>query len=179
MTKYTNADIKELYKIHPYIQQIIKRNVSTKEFDLGHTKEIRTVFAKGLFLTGGVGVGKTYALYSIYNQLPYGDKVYINWVELMFSLRDRVGNGSVKDTLDHILSNRFIFIDDLGAENHSNFDQETVYFLIDSIYNRNKSLFLATNLSIDAFTNQYGDRIVDRLGEMCEIVEMKGESLRV
>ena len=173
MNKYRQAETKELDE---QIQRVLRLN---------HDKENHT-FDKGIFLTGGTGTGKTYALHAIKNKLVsfsgIGNSVTSveNWVELLFELKDKMGTGQMRDFLnEQITSKKFLFLDDVGAEKQTDWSQEMLYLIVNRVYERQSTLFLVTNLSLKDFTEKYGDRITSRLVEMCEVIELTGEDRRI
>jgi DNA replication protein DnaC len=84
----------------------------------------------------------------------------------------------VRNNIKVILEKDAVFIDDLGAEKQSEWSQEMFYLVINESYENCKPLFISTNLTIEQLENQYGERIVSRLAEMCEFYEIIGEDKR-
>lgn len=179
--KYTNADIKNL---SPKLKEIVKKNLSYVDVkeqysDQSH-KEPR--FSKGLFLYGITGSGKTYALHAINNCALRGfnSSGVETWVEVLSEIKDRMSqNQSSKYTIDAITSKEFVFLDDVGAEKQTDWVQENLYLLVDRCYRYEKTLFISTNLTIQEFSERYGDRLLSRLGEMCELYEMEAVDRRI
>lgn len=139
-------------------------------------------FKKGLFIYGNTGVGKTYALYAIQKRAREHRMEVTNvenWVELLTDLRQKVAGGVLYDPLEHITSKVVIVIDDLGAEKQTDWSQEILYLIINRIYLKEKTAILSTNYSIEEFQTRYGDRIMSRIAEMCELVELTGEDRRL
>lgn len=137
------------------------------------------MFKKGLFLFGKTGRGKTHTLYAIRNGLRGNDCSDINvWQSILFEMKESFGNNNLKDTMGLILENQFIFLDDVGVEKDSEWSHEMFHMIINTIYTKNKILFITTNLSLQEFQERYGDRIIDRLTEMCDFYEMTGINQR-
>lgn len=136
---------------------------------------------KGVFLFGNTGTGKTYILHAIKNRVkeisPRTSVVFENWVDLLIDLRDDFNK--LRSTIDNISENEMIMIDDLGSEKMTEWSQEILYSIVNKAYEREKKIFIATNLSLEQFTERYGDRIFSRLAEACEMIEMKGEDRRL
>lgn len=180
--RYDNANIGDVYKKHPKIKSVIHKNLekvtSVKE-ETGEEILVENKVTKGIFLIGATGRGKTYTLHAIRKNLPREKVTEVeNWVELLFELKDKINKGFLKETVYELCRKQYFFIDDLGAEKQTEWSQEILYLIVNRLYEDNKSLFVATNLSLKEFTEKYGDRIADRLGEMCEVVELKGDNLR-
>ena len=71
-----------------------------------------------------------------------------------------------------------LLVDDLGAENSTEFSREIIETIVDRIY-RNCGVLIATsNLDLDALSAKVGARVADRLAEMCTLVKFSGESYR-
>ncbi len=167
--RYTNADMKE---IDEEIKEILKDSWN---------KEAQT-FKKGLFLFGATGRGKTYTLYAIRNRLrktnPHRETDIETWQGLLFEMKENFSKNKFRDTLQTFLEKDIIFIDDVGVEKNTEWSQEMFYMVINEIYVHEKTLFITTNLSLEDFAQKYGDRIVDRLAELCDFHEMKGINRR-
>lgn len=132
---------------------------------------------KGMFLYGGAGRGKTYALYAISQK--YDVKVE-NWVEVLEEIKTRMShNHAVGDLIDNMTSEKKLVIDDVGAEKQTDWSQEKFYMIVNRMYNKMHRLFISTNLSLEEFQEKYGERLFSRIAEMCEIVELTGEDRRL
>lgn len=156
--KYSEADIKNVDK---KIVDLLKKS------------------GKGIFLFGDTGRGKTYTLYAInkrFREIGMQSKIE-NWVELLLELRERTQY--LRDAINELVNTNILMIDDLGSERQTEWSQEILYTIINIAYEREKKLFIATNLSLDEFTLRYGDRIFSRLMEMCEPYELKGKDRRI
>lgn len=183
--KYTDATIKNVYEVNPEIKEIIHRNKIYQTITDVDKKnhDILVGVKKGLFLHGVAGSGKTYTLYAIRNALQQWKlncSQIENWVEFLFEIRDRYSNNqSVKSVLEYFMEKDFIFIDDIGAENHTQNSQELLYLILDRANRYEKKIFISTNLSLEEFTTKYGDRLMSRIFELCEFHEMKDDDLRL
>ena len=130
---------------------------------------------KGLFFFGNTGTGKTYTLHALAKNKGKVD----NFVELLANFRDAMRKGFYLDNLNDYCNKEFIFIDDVGAENISEFVLEFFYLVVNKRYENMKRTVISTNLTIEAFKDRYGDRILSRLSEMCLIIELKGDDRRL
>lgn len=174
--KYKDATITN---VEQSIRDLLKKNVV--EIPDGEGKIIKKELNRGLFLTGGTGTGKTYTLHAVRKVLNgWGSATDVeNWIELLFELREKISKGYLRDTLKAITDKEYIFIDDLGAEKQTEWSQEMLYLIVNRAYEDGKKLFIATNLSIEQFTEKYGERIASRLFEMCEPKALIGEDKRI
>lgn len=167
--KYKDAKTQDLEK---KLRDLLKAN-----FDSGIGR-----FRKGIFLTGKTGTGKTHALYAIQNHLKLHNiecSQVENWVEVLFELKEKMGKGFLRETINGITQNAVVFIDDIGAEKQTEWGQEMLYLIINRLYEAEKILFLSTNLSFEEFSEKYGDRLTSRICGMCEMKEIIGEDKRI
>jgi DNA replication protein DnaC len=74
---------------------------------------------------------------------------------------------------------RFLVLDDFGAEKPSEFARETLELLIDRSYaGRQWQPIVTSNLDLDQLIRCVGERIADRLRELCVTVRLGGASYR-
>lgn len=69
-------------------------------------------------------------------------------------------------------------LDDAGAEKWTEWTEPTLYTIIDERYSYCKPLIITTNSTLEELEQKIGDRAMDRVLEMCEIVENTGRSYR-
>lgn len=134
---------------------------------------------KGMLIMGNPGEGKTFAVKTprmvTASQLALDYQAY--------------GIQAVKDKINAMITyeNLNVTIDDLGLEPKvKNFGNELnpIEWVILQIYSINQiadkpiKLWLTTNFNLDVLTEIYGERVVDRLHEMCDIVILKDTNLR-
>lgn len=170
--KYSDATLKNVDK---EIVDILTKNT----FKDRHLHD--PVFTKGMFLFGKTGRGKTYILYAIKNaiekQISRWGRVH-SWVDVLYSEKRSFGSGQVSP-IQRMSSEDTLMIDDIGVEKDSEWSQETFYIIIDKAYVNEIPTFISTNLSIEEFTKRYGERIMSRLEEMCDFIEIKGDDRRI
>jgi DNA replication protein DnaC len=130
---------------------------------------------KSLFIYGNTGVGKSYTLYA----LAKGRGSVENFVSLLVEFRDSMQKGFYYEKLKEFLDEKYLFIDDIGAEKTSDFVIEFLYQLVNKRYENMKRTVLVTNLTLEEFAQRYGDRILSRIQEMCVLLEIKGEDKRI
>lgn len=71
-----------------------------------------------------------------------------------------------------------LVLDDAGAEKWTEWTEPTLYTIIDERYSYERALIITTNSTLEELEKKIGDRAMDRVLEMCEIVENTGESYR-
>ena len=136
--------------------------------------KIKDSFGKGLFIFGGTGTGKTYALYAL--TVKFGMKIR-NYSNILERVYNDLNNKYYY--LKSISDDKYVVIDDIGTEKHTEYNQDILYTLINDVYMAKKRLFISTNLTPEEFEEKYGERIFSRLCEMCEFVEFTGPDKRI
>lgn len=108
-------------------------------------------FRKGLYLHGVFGSGKTYLIYALLNELKINKKVEYEafyFPDLLKSLRDDWDTYSEK--LDFYSTVPLLFIDDIGAENVSDWGRDEVLgTILQHRMNNQLTTFFTSNLTLD------------------------------
>lgn len=143
-----------------------------------------TMHGKGLFIHGKVGVGKTHlmvgmAKYLIDTKLVSGQ--FENLPNLLREIRESYNehNESGFSTLDKYINTPVLYLDDIGVEKPTSWVLETLYTIINERYEIMRPIVFTSNLDLEELSNRLGDRIVSRIVEMCEILELKGKDRRI
>ena len=131
---------------------------------------------KGLMLYGPNGTGKSTAM------RPYVDKMWNGSALQYASVIAKHGTDYINKYSMHDM-----YIDDLGRERTTvaNFGDKNITPLHDLIHFRYEVFIksgykthISTNLGFKELKERYGIPIADRIKEMCNVIEFKGESLR-
>ena len=146
----------------------------------------------GLFLTGGLGTGKTHLAAAIANDLLSKGHPVICMT--MIDLLDRIKRTfRERDSEDGEVLGLYkrvalLVIDDIGKELPTDWAISTIYNIVNGRYEANLPIVVTTNYSGDELIARMtpkdtGDDMtaratVDRLVEMCVGVELSGESWR-
>ncbi len=69
--------------------------------------------------------------------------------------------------LDRLAAVDLLHLDDLGAENRTDWALEQLYSIVNTRYEDERSIVVTTNLTPDDLAEQIGARTVSRLIEMC------------
>ncbi|MHB1467915.1 MAG: ATP-binding protein [Solirubrobacteraceae bacterium] len=125
---------------------------------------------RGLWIEGEVGTGKTrLAMLVSKRALELGYTVAIYSLPRLLSvMRQSIEKeeGSL-GFIDRLCSVDLLHIDDLGAENQTEWVLEQLYSVINSRYEDERALVVTTNLNPEELRAQIGKRTVSRLREMC------------
>lgn len=138
---------------------------------------------KGLFVSGGVGLGKTFLLSAICNSLIEArvPTLYVVFSDLIAAIRDSF-NPESSQTESRIMAAtkeaRVLILDDLGAEHVTDFVTNRLFDIINYRCNHSLPLVVSSNLGASQIAELYGPRIASRLLEMCEPVTLAGEDIR-
>lgn len=141
-----------------------------------------------VFIHGGAGVGKTHlaVAYLVREIQAKGEasKVFIRSVDLMNRLRDSFRssyNRPASEIISDFSRYRFLVIDDLGAERHTDLVQEALYDVLDFRAGHRLPTVITSNFSLDRVAEHYGDfgeRIASRIAGMGGILALKGRDRR-
>jgi DNA replication protein DnaC len=127
---------------------------------------------KGLWLFGDVGTGKTtLAMLVSKAGIAAGRSVAIySLPRLMNVLREAIGSDDGKlELIDRLATVDLLHLDDVGAENGTDWVLEQLYSIVNTRYEEGRSLVVTSNLDPDALAEQIGHRTVSRLIEMCSV----------
>jgi DNA replication protein DnaC len=127
---------------------------------------------KGLWLFGDVGTGKTtLAMLVSKAGIAAGRSVAIySLPRLMNVLREAIGSDDGKlELIDRLAAVDLLHLDDVGAENGTDWVLEQLYSIVNTRYEEGRSLVVTSNLDPDALAEQIGHRTVSRLIEMCSV----------
>jgi len=143
----------------------------------GETKEAKNAL-KALLIRGNIGTGKTFiiqVLAAMLNDLGKHLRI-IHAIEIVDAYR--------RDNNDEIsrFKSGLICIDDLGSEEPSIINygshQHPVYDVLSHRHIKKMPTFITTNLTSKQIEERYGERIRDRLREMCNEIKLTGISKR-
>lgn len=147
--------------------------------------------AKGIYLHGGVGTGKTHICYAIAKH--YNDEKtwrylrHWNVVDLMHEIRADFDRSPYdKRRVDQELTSheerelrRVLILDDIGAERATDFVAETLYRIINHRYVNQSPTIFTSNCSLQELADKIGERSTSRIAEMCDIYELTGADRRI
>jgi DNA replication protein DnaC len=137
---------------------------------------------RGLWIVGDVGTGKTsLAMLVSRTALDAWRSVAIySLPRLLNLLRESLESpGGLIDLLDRLAAVDLLHIDDLGAENQTDWVLEQLYSIVNSRYESERAIVTTSNLMPDELSDRLGARTVSRLEEIAgEPIPLFGEDRR-
>ena len=84
------------------------------------------------------------------------------------------------DLLDRLTEVDLLHLDDLGAENRTDWVLEQLYSIVNARYEAERAIVATSNLMPDKLSELLGPRTVSRLMEMCgDLIPLYGEDRRL
>lgn len=136
-----------------------------------------------LYIYGNPGTGKTYLASVIANERARQGKksAFVNAPDILENLREfnqvnRPDELTRAEKLHMLYSAECLIIDDIGAEKPTQWTCEVLFKIINRRYNNGSQLIITSNLNIEELRDYLhctaGDRIIRRICDMCEPVEI-------
>lgn len=193
---YQDSDLEEAVKINNFnnfdINLYSNHKIGEDKFSPRRNIENIIEFIKGdyipnfsnhnsnLLFYGNSGTGKTYLSWCIAKDLL--DRgflvVYKTSDELIKCLRDIRFNNNYE--LEELLLNcDLLIIDDLGAEQITEFSATELFTLINKKLLKNKKMLISTNLNLPMITKIYSERIYSRLVGNFKLYKFYAEDIRI
>ena len=137
----------------------------------------------GLFLSGGVGTGKTFYAACIANELISNGIPALMFSSQSFVSAAQSPRGNIDELLRALNSFDLLVLDDFGAERETDFALEVIERFTDSRSLSKKPLIVTSNLApkdmMNACTDLRKMRVCDRLRSMCPVsIPVLGNSRR-
>lgn len=180
-----NARMKDIYLDDASRKEVISW---LTKFIKGYSKDKKM---KGLYLNGNFGCGKTYLVAATFNELSKkGIKsAIIYWPEFLRSLKASFDDG-FKEKFEYIKKVPLLLIDDIGAENVSNWTRDeilgtilqyrmeeglTTFFTSNLTYDELESALSLTRGKVDSLK---ATRIMERIKNLTIDINIVGENRR-
>ena len=140
---------------------------------------------RGFYIHGDNGVGKSFGTHCLVRHLA-GQHIRVRWttsVGIVQAARRAMGSPDRDDPLHQYIAAQVLIVDDLGKEAlASDWGREQLFHVIDTRVNDGLPMVITSNWGTDNLAarmgENYGTAIVDRLLEVCDIVELTGENMR-
>jgi DNA replication protein DnaC len=159
---FDRPPVPEIARVAPDVVQEVRRYVRTIDANLDA--------GRGLWLMGDVGTGKTtLAMIVSKAALDAGRSVAIYSLPRLLSLiRAAIETeGGMIGFLERLAAIDLLHIDDLGAENTTEWVLEQLYSIVNTRYEDERAMIVTTNLRYDELIAQLGERTVSRLVAIC------------
>jgi DNA replication protein DnaC len=161
--------------------KVDEQNKAAYQACLQYARRINPFIKDGLLIYGSVGTGKTHLAAGIL-KIAFSrgfDGVLISVPDLLNEIRKSYNGDGERGRIEEKVRNKFIVVlDDLGAENLTDWVREKLFTLINYRYETQKPLIITTNCTPAELTERVDVRITDRLREMCTTVQISGRSRR-
>jgi DNA replication protein DnaC len=159
---FDRPPVPEIARVAPEQVQSVRRYVRDidSNLDTGH----------GLWLMGDVGTGKTtLAMIVSKAALDAGRSVAIYSLPRLLNLiRGAIETeGGMVGFLERLAAVDLLHIDDLGAENTTEWVLEQLYSIVNTRYEDERAMIVTTNLRYEELIAQLGERTVSRLVAIC------------
>lgn len=193
-------------ELHTLIPKLY-RKARIKHLSADLQDVIKHLNGGGLFLWGGTGAGKTYAMSALARKYVYQEFSVqrITWSELGLKIRDTFKRPTVKhktdsggyvydygddeepmseqDILEPLLQADKLFIEDIGTSKsdgnyESDFAVRTLERLLDERLENDLPTFITTNKSLEEISRTFDARIASRISGGCKIVKLSGKDRR-
>lgn len=170
-------------------------NAGLPDFILKDLKKIiKDNNKNGLYITGKIGVGKTFTAHSIgytisklENNKDYKQTkertdhfpVFCQMTELLVTSKNKMTRGDFSFFNEFKTKKGFLILDDFGFDKATDWNSELLFLLVDYRYVNKLPTIFTSNFSFNELKkNNYDERMVDRIGEMCEIIKLNGKNKR-
>lgn len=137
----------------------------------------------GLFMMGGTGLGKTHLSLAVANVLIKRgfSVIYGSTPELLRKLQKEQFSKSEKsgdDTMMLLTDCDLLILDDLGAENPSEYTASLLYEIVNARQSRSLPMIINTNLDENGLKQRYQDRLWSRMFSM-QVLIFRGNDNRL
>lgn len=186
----TSKVLREAKLANIYTDDIARKGVLT--FINSFLKDVTN--SKGAYLYGSFGSGKSYIMNALLNEISKkGYKcISIYYPNLLKKLKDSFNktNTSFEQAFNELALCDYLLIDDIGADNNTQWSRDEVLSpLLQTRMDEGKCTFFTSNLNFEelekhlSVTNKDTNRvkarrIIERIKEMCTVIELIGENKR-
>jgi DNA replication protein DnaC len=171
---FDRPPVSDISRVAPDQIQSVRRYVLEIEQNLER--------GRGLWIQGDVGTGKTtLAMLASKAALDAGRSVAIySLPRLLNLLRESMDSDrGMLDFMDRLTAVDLLHLDDLGAENQTDWVLEQLYSIVNSRYEAERAIVATTNLMPDELSERLGSRTVSRLVEICgDLIPLFGADKR-
>lgn len=141
-----------------------------------------TITSRSVLMIGDTGLGKTHLSLSIANEVTKHGYIvlYFSAPDLFRALQDEYFGKSTAsaNTMRSILEADLLILDDLGAEFDSQFNNSSLYNIVNSRLNQNKPMIINSNLAPADIERRYTSRVASRLMTLFQCLKFCGKDVR-
>lgn len=170
-----------------------ERSGALREFYTFLNETKNGIPAKGIYFHGSFGIGKTYLLGALANELKKKDisSMLIYMPEFVLKIRDSIKDDSVKEKVDEFKNIDVLMLDDIGAETQSAwFRDEILGSILQYRMMERLPVFFTSNYNLEQLEKQLSSttrggiekvkagRILERIKQVSKEVQLFGDNLR-
>jgi DNA replication protein DnaC len=159
---FERPPVPEIARVAPDVVREVRRYVRDIDANLDA--------GRGLWLMGDVGTGKTtLAMIVSRAAIDAGRSVAIYSLPRLLNLiRAAIeSEAGMVGFLEQLAAVDLLHVDDLGAENTTEWVLEQLYSIVNSRYEDERAMIVTTNLQPDELREQLGTRTVSRIAAVC------------
>lgn len=111
---------------------------------------------KGLYIYGKTGIGKSFLMGALYNYFKNNGKepAIVFYPELVRKVQAEIPNGNTVNIVDNIREQEILIIDDIGAENLTDYTRDEILApIINYRHDEGLLTFFTSNLGIEELTS--------------------------
>lgn len=192
--RYRRCHFERAQQSQEQMQITVRRRFQTRSFETWDDKtqkqyitaktyadNLTLMTTHGLCIVGPVGTGKTHLAVSVLKTaLAKGiPATFVSVPRLLEEVRRSYDDREADQRLaEKVRETRLVVLDDLGAEKPTGWTWEQMYLLINERYEQMLPTIVTTNCGPAELAKRVGERVADRLKEMCEVVICGGPSKR-
>ncbi len=154
-------------------------------------------YSKGLYLAGVAGCGKTFTAAAIANSEIAGwyyensddyrhgflgnptRIMFTSTIDMLAAIRAAYdSDDDAQDVINKYSGAKLLVLDDVGTEKLTEWAYERIFEVIDHRYNEELQTIITSNLAPKQLKSALGDRLLDRIREMCRFVTITEPSQR-
>jgi DNA replication protein DnaC len=172
-------------EIPPRYQQ-----VSLSDFKAAH----QALPGRSLYIVGNPGVGKTHLMVALAirqtildskKEFPV-DRSYARFTNvpnLLSRIKKTFTKGPGMEETEEDVYNEYaeacwLYLDDFGTEQASDWTFQTLYRIIDHRWNFKYPTIVSGNIQLESIAGGYSERIASRIMGMCDVIELQGSDRR-
>ncbi|MBQ9765347.1 MAG: ATP-binding protein [Lachnospiraceae bacterium] len=182
-----NAEYYDNTTPHPITGQTPYQNIQKIHSTCVRFVEEFTESPNNLLFYGESGTGKTFMTNCIAKELieQSHSVIYLTAISL-FDLFEKQAFGtdyddalSTKDLEQYLFDSELLIIDDLGTESMNSFTNSKLFYCLNERLLRGKSTIISTNLTLEALTSLYSERISSRIISNYTLLKFYGDDIRM